>query len=442
MKYILRNRYFASAVALVVVQQIFVAASSFFIAAAGESISKQDFHILTEIVLFFSAIVFAYLLGATAQWLTVLLANNSWKQYYEDLLNQVAGDYSLASEGNKTLTNTWIAGEALSTLAISSTFLVDFISIYCNIAFTIFTFYKILGVRIALSMSIGLIASVVAIHFARPVIRRLASEIQSGKVKSLVSIQLLWDHTFFGNALINRAAKDRSDRLVEAFIRSSSIYKAMEQAIACAPVFISIPIVVWAISTEIRNEPILIGALVALLPRTLQVFQNFHAALSYAGRFVLFKAKLENLVNFVSTLERHDLSEAISRTEISVRSVNYPNEHLTVESLLGRISRRADRIVITGRNGSGKTSLLRLVKATCPNSVLLGPQVEFDGRQQGSTGEKQLRSVEQLISHGVEVLLLDEWDANLDAHNLALIDKRLESYSRSALIIEVRHRTV
>jgi ABC-type transport system involved in cytochrome bd biosynthesis fused ATPase/permease subunit len=38
------------------------------------------------------------------------------------------------------------------------------------------------------------------------------------------------------------------------------------------------------------------------------------------------------------------------------------------------------------------------------------------------------------------VVLLDEWDANLDAANLALVHARIEELAKTKVVIEVRHR--
>lgn len=58
-----------------------------------------------------------------------------------------------------------------------------------------------------------------------------------------------------------------------------------------------------------------------------------------------------------------------------------------------------------------------------------------------STGQTQLEHLRNSFSNSrVSIILLDEWDANLDEYNISIINNLIEHYSKDKLIIEVRHR--
>jgi ABC-type phosphate transport system ATPase subunit len=56
-----------------------------------------------------------------------------------------------------------------------------------------------------------------------------------------------------------------------------------------------------------------------------------------------------------------------------------------------------------------------------------------------STGQRMKSYLEDLINSDDQILLLDEWDANLDPFNFKRIEKLIEQISRTKKIIQVRH---
>ena len=57
-------------------------------------------------------------------------------------------------------------------------------------------------------------------------------------------------------------------------------------------------------------------------------------------------------------------------------------------------------------------------------------------------GETVLNSMQEVLSQAdTNILILDEWDANLDAANISKINMVLDKMAKSKCIFEVRHRT-
>ncbi|MET0401248.1 MAG: AAA family ATPase [Cystobacter sp.] len=107
---------------------------------------------------------------------------------------------------------------------------------------------------------------------------------------------------------------------------------------------------------------------------------------------------------------------------------------------------RARRLTLLGPNGSGKSTLLLLLKEQLgTQAVYLPPQntLEFkQGTDSLSTGQRLLASIDELLKEGqARVLLLDEWDANLDSANEKRVSTQLaHGLGQGLLILEVRHR--
>lgn len=103
------------------------------------------------------------------------------------------------------------------------------------------------------------------------------------------------------------------------------------------------------------------------------------------------------------------------------------------------------RLTIRGDNGSGKSTMLMLVKKALEHRAFFLPtqnQLSFKGEtHMHSTGEALKNRLAEIINMvDVDVLLLDEWDANLDKENQEGLSKLIDELAQKKCVIEVRHR--
>ncbi len=106
---------------------------------------------------------------------------------------------------------------------------------------------------------------------------------------------------------------------------------------------------------------------------------------------------------------------------------------------------RSGRITLRGENGAGKSTLLMLVKNALNDRAFFLPtqnQLSFTSEaNKYSTGESlRNRLLEILERVDVDVLLLDEWDANLDKENHERLSLLIDELAEKKCVIEVRHR--
>jgi len=58
-----------------------------------------------------------------------------------------------------------------------------------------------------------------------------------------------------------------------------------------------------------------------------------------------------------------------------------------------------------------------------------------------STGERKLAELSAVLADAnCQYLLLDEWDANLDAAHIEQMNHRIDAVAESKVVVEVRHR--
>jgi ABC-type transport system involved in cytochrome bd biosynthesis fused ATPase/permease subunit len=117
-----------------------------------------------------------------------------------------------------------------------------------------------------------------------------------------------------------------------------------------------------------------------------------------------------------------------------------------VDDVIDRVSSlRSGRITVRGVNGAGKSVLLSLIKEQLGERAFYLPaqhQLEIPGVVVSqSHGERAIAALEAVSQHdpSLEVLLLDEWDANLSAENRDMMSAKIETLSANKLVIEVRH---
>jgi ATPase subunit of ABC transporter with duplicated ATPase domains len=103
-------------------------------------------------------------------------------------------------------------------------------------------------------------------------------------------------------------------------------------------------------------------------------------------------------------------------------------EHFSVEIPYGT------RIAVIGRNGSGKTSLLRMIKEIVGEDAGYVPQIveDFDTL---SGGQRFNEALTRVLSKDPDILLLDEPTNHLDTSNRNSLMRMLKSYPGTLIIV-------
>lgn len=197
---------------------------------------------------------------------------------------------------------------------------------------------------------------------------------------------------------------------------------------------------------QVIHHPALLGALLAILPRSLQLLQNIHTLCNSISNTLFLSNKLSTLERFVLHLPKQPLTHELNAQVIAVHCLQGPiNQHWTPETLLSALMTphlHQGRFLITGGNGSGKSSLLKLIKQKKPEAILWGPGIVLGTETvNGSVGEQHCHLLQAILDNRQEsLLLLDEWDSALDRANTEAIDQQLNLLANSTIILEVRHK--
>ncbi|WP_421694725.1 hypothetical protein [Aestuariivirga sp.] len=189
-------------------------------------------------------------------------------------------------------------------------------------------------------------------------------------------------------------------------------------------------------------------ALAVVLPRLTETLLDISGLVSNLTDYLALKGRVAWLNN--ALIEREvDLAGRIDLRKLHLKrkeNGQWQEQPFTSVEDLAALCRGAGRFAITGPNGSGKTSVMLLLKSVFGEQAIYLPAQAFlfpviSARL--STGQRKLRELRRTLALPREthhVLLLDEWDANLDPANCEALSLRLDELSQTLMIIEVSHR--
>jgi len=205
------------------------------------------------------------------------------------------------------------------------------------------------------------------------------------------------------------------------------------------------------------NDPVKLSAYVVILPLLFQILSYTYQTLSLAFRWGMHRSKLIAIYRSIqSSKDSHSTLEKKvkwKKINANLQANTLDNEHVSlayprpIESHtdLLNLSQHRGRITLRGENGCGKSTALILIKNALANKAFLLPthnQLTFTSEtNKYSTGESLRKLLQEIIDKvDVDVLLLDEWDANLDKENQEILSALIDHLAEKKCVIEVRHR--
>lgn len=217
----------------------------------------------------------------------------------------------------------------------------------------------------------------------------------------------------------------------------------------------SVPFVAAVVSYAVfkQNEPAALATLISVLPRQVAILQNMGVAVSYAVQLSerISRTKLV-YANLLLTPKERASHGNISWDDLRVYGSSMGCEPMTPREVADIAVAARDfapgRITVRGANGCGKSTLLAEIKESLGDRAYLLPAQHdlFFSSLEGletSSGEKTSRILDLIegdyLEASVGVLLLDEWDANLDGRARKRHDEALNEIARDRCVVEVLH---
>lgn len=265
------------------------------------------------------------------------------------------------------------------------------------------------------------------------------------------SLSYAWDSVLIGNTWnLNMWKKNFDHRHSEAKNSALKSTILVEITTTVSMILSLVPVIgtlVWLMYFDRTNDALLI-MLVATLPRQILTIQYMSQIVSYSTQWNGLRTRLIGIISALRIPECKD--DYVGN--IKWRQINVINDTSCIEissiKTIRQITNEYNpcRVTIRGGNGTGKSSLLALIKEALGEQAFLLPPhsdmfFEFINEMSLSTGEKMLLALNEIGKiNNIRVLLLDEWDANLDSNYLNSISQQIHELSGKVCVVEVRHR--
>lgn len=455
---LLTNRWALGCCLILIFQQMIEASSTLWLVMLMQGITagKPFFHFL---LFYLGSLALPYI-----PWCLAFVLRISWKQ--EAQRSFINGFVSSNRNNIGEWSNKALREEKLSILtsegpqAINTLidYVFDLTSYGLSVFFNIIALSIVVEPLFAVAYGISVSVVILIMNLKRRSQRQLTKKALTARIDLTQSLLAAWDNVLLGNDYNFSLWQERTTQRVNRCLQRNVDLERFDQVMAIfVALMTSIPslcVVVYFVLKH-QHDPVILSAFVVTLPILFLILSYTYQTLSLAFRWGMHKSKLVALFRAIqaskesaSQLEKKvkwdkiRLMKSAADEQISLAG---PKEASFQSELLDRAA-SSGRLTIRGENGAGKSTLLMILKNTLKDRAFFLPthhsQLSFASEtNKYSTGESlKNRLVEILAKVDANVLLLDEWDANLDPENREILSALLDEISEKKCVIEVRHR--
>ncbi|MGK5089482.1 hypothetical protein WDW86_18175 [Bdellovibrionota bacterium FG-2] len=462
MKSVLINSATRKALGFSIVQQLIVASSTVWISQLSMAAVKGEpfWHWLT---LFFLSLTAVYLPSSLMLYFLEKAQFTSFLVYMERFskvfwLQPELRTSTLLREARQP----FVTHEAWLVISESLRFFSDWVAVILNVFFGVVALGYVLDLRLTLAYLIAIPIMLLSLYGTSKRIDRHSNDAHKARATMMQSLLPIWDNVLAGNSWnFEIWRRHHTGATHNARARAMSLVAAVEW-ISALTMLASLFPVLWVLVqlfSENRAHPAILAVLIATLPRHVLTIQHLSTVVQYATQYSSLRARLRGLrdalilpppnrahcghISWDEIFMEQGSGLAPENPVNSLRDLLQSLDHLSPNGPTGFT---AGRYTIRGANGAGKSTLLALIKQQLGKEAFLLPahsdlMFASTASQSFSSGQKILKQLGEIENEvKVSVLLLDEWDANLDETNLKLVSARIAEMAQRQCVIEVRHR--
>ncbi|MFI0434605.1 MAG: ABC transporter ATP-binding protein [Parachlamydiaceae bacterium] len=459
---LLINRWGIGCFALLTFQQIIEASSTIWLVSMMKHIVAGE-PFFYQLFLYLGALTLPYFPGCIA-----LIIKISWKQecqrsfinaFVASNRNQIA---EWSNKGIKEEKLSILTAEGPSALHALIDYLYDLYGYVLSVFFNIFALSVIVEPLFGLAYGLSVITVIFVMKVKKRIQRRLTKKALTARLDLYQSLLAAWDNVLLGNFYNFKLWQDKTSQRVNRCLVKNVELERFDQILAIViSLLTSIPslcVVVYYAYSNRFNIPNLTAFLVTL-PVLFTILSYTYQTLSLIFRWGMHQSKLVSIYKAIQPIEYSQIAmeKKVKWSKIQIlnsalstvapeQNISLPGPHsIDSHHELVECASRPGRITLRGENGAGKSTVLMLVKNSLADRAFFLPtqnQLSFlSETNRYSTGESlRNRLLEILERVDVDVLLLDEWDANLDKENQEHLSLLINELAEKKCVIEVRHR--
>ena len=432
---------------LLTLQQIIVAMSTILLAKAASSLED-----ISKFQLYFSIYVISliapYLPGILSQYFLQIWKAKSFRLLQTKMIERSSykpSDYYKHETENERVA--LFANSAQTSVNFFCDYVYELASSTMNSLFSIFAVSAIINKDVLIAYGFSVILCIIYFKLFYGKASVLSSQVEEYRVNLISVAQKVWPNLILNNRRSHANwisnLSDAHTRYLKHLAKASSYKLGSSFFLSMISILPIIMVTLYTALSTPQNVSFL-SEIAVTTPRVFQIAAMLSFAVSLCFSMSDTFGRLSVLSRFVET-DSSDQPFPINLHGISVRHDTTVWQPDSVDEFVSRIS-QPGRYLVSGANGTGKTSLLLQTKEKLRNNAFFLPassDIELPGKDyKGSMGQRKKSEIEALLHDAREkVLLLDEWDANLDTPNAHLVSAMLDSASQAGVsIVEVRHR--
>jgi ABC-type transport system involved in cytochrome bd biosynthesis fused ATPase/permease subunit len=325
----------------------------------------------------------------------------------------------------------------------STYYIVDLISLVLNVSFTLIAMSIFIDANLLLPYLIGYLCTLILYRKTKKTIKTKSENAQNSRIDLNSTLRIMWDNVVLGNNIhfkkwkdkytnsINNDQKNQYDRVYFSTCASN-----VSNAFFIIPVIMTIAYLYSSNS----DDMLYIIALLSTIPRHLAMSSFAYSIISISYEMPKISAEISNFSKTISGDYNNEcFSERISINKLKITNDQQLeiNHYMFDDNIEGK---SPSRITIRGDNGSGKSSLLQKIKSKNENSIYIPSNSDLIVSQENtSTGQRVKEVIVDALKSKENLILLDEWDANLDSITRHEISRMIDQHSKDKVIVEVKH---
>lgn len=438
---IISNKHLRIALLFLLIQQIIVASSTYFIARLAQSLTEDTISIL-YMVLFAVSLVAVYLPAYFCVINRERAKYDAHKLYNDNFHTVFLGKtHLLSSDELQSTATTTLAQESNYTLETVIDSIFDISALVLNVLFNVLVIAWFLDGTLLLGYAVGIISASMFVHFRRHTLKMAAKTDQQSRLSLTTKLFDSWDNVVIFNkhnyTLYNNIVQKSFAIAKNNSVKSTSIQhinSSLGMIILMLPVFV----VTAFIFNKNWHDAATMAVLIATLPRQIQLLQMCYALIGYHTSIGVIKTMLDGILEVLQPIAVN-LDNYIQADQIRVQQTGDIFD-LTQLPKQGRVT-------LVGNNGVGKSCMLLKLKEHYQEQAYYLPakhnlyfNYKTDKAHKGSTGQQLIKQIQEIREDDQStIVMLDEWDAHLDRENTQIIDQYLDHLAQTRLVVDVRH---
>ncbi|MCB1180922.1 MAG: ABC transporter ATP-binding protein/permease [Chlamydiia bacterium] len=439
------------AIGLLIIQQLIVASSTIWITRLIAQIQQGNFS-YKFLGFYLASLFLPYFPGAAA--LIEMAKAKAWAniQYINIFSSVYHGQIvKWTNSSHHSTLSSILTGEAPQTINGYLDYLYYFASCGLNVFFNLIILVFIVEPLLLISYATGILLAFLILKTQKKWKRILSIRAQQGRIKWTSMLLKAWDNILLGNSYNFNIWQKKTDKRGKRLSANSIKLESLSQGVSMGMAFVllgpSFALICYLPMMYEYNLTTLAIMIVAL-PGLFQMSTYSYEMLFVLADFPMQKSRMNTVRNLLDSSDFPQIEQSYDKLEkrvhwdkirVSCHETEIPSKTI-IESLPCQ-----GRYTIKGENGSGKSSLLLLFKLMkggeafyLPAKHELAFQLSKDGFSRGQLVQKTLQEILEKLD--ASIVLLDEWDANLDTFNQQQLSRLIDKISQKKCVIEVRHR--